>query len=269
MLKSVLMVIYYYIINLLKQFPCSLSMKKQQALSLIIPCYNEEAGIPQLVEQLASVSASLPRKYTLEIIFVDDGSTDKTNELLHQHFASNPAVTVIKHEKNQNLGAALKTGFNNAKGDLIATWDSDCTYPFYLLPEMLKLLDKNTQVVTVSPYHPQGKVENVPAWRIFLSKSSSMMYKFLLNSGIYTHGAMVRVYKKEVLQNVRSGANNFLYVPEILIKAVLKGYKVKEIPATLRVRQFGVSKMKLFNTIKSHLNLMGKVVLYKTFGKEL
>jgi len=96
-----------------------------------------------------------------------------------------------------------------------------------------------------------------------------MMYKHLLNSGIYTHGAMVRVYKREVLQNVHSEANNFLYVSEILIKAVLKGYKVKEIPATLRVRQFGVSKMKLLNTIKSHLNLMKRIVVFKTVGKEL
>ena len=246
-----------------------MALKEKETLSIIVPCYNEEEGIPQLIEQLASVTASLLPKYASEIIFVDDGSTDKTNEFLHQHFGSNPAVKIIKHEKNQNLGAALKTGFSHAEGSLIATWDSDCTYSFSLLPEMLQLLDKNTHIVTVSPYHPQGKIENVPAWRIFLSKSSSMMYKHLLNSGIYTHGAMVRVYKREVLQNVHSEANNFLYVSEILIKAVLKGYKVKEIPATLRVRQFGVSKMKLLNTIKSHLNLMKRIVVFKTVGKEL
>lgn len=248
---------------------CILVMKKKQMLSIIIPCYNEEEGIPQLIEQLHSVTDLLAKQFEPEIILVDDGSVDKTYELLHHHFEDNPAVKIIKHKKNKNLGAALKTGFNHAKGDIVATWDSDCTYPFSLLPEMLKLLDKDAHIVTVSPYHPLGKVENVPAWRIFLSKSSSKMYKFLLNSGIDTHGAMVRVYKREVLDNVGSDADNFLYVPEILVKALLKGYKVKEVPATLRVRKFGVSKMKMVNTIKGHLGLMGKIILHKTVKKEL
>ncbi len=242
---------------------------KKPALSIVIPCYNEEDGIPQLVGQLNSIISLSDKKSESEIIFVDDGSIDKTNELLHQYFGNNPAVKIIRHERNKNLGAALKTGFGHAGGQIIATWDSDCTYPFSLLPEMLRLLDKNTHIVTVSPYHPLGKVENVPAWRIFLSKSSSMVYKFLLNSGIYTHGAMVRVYKREVLNEVQSEANDFLYVPEILIKAILKGYKVKEIPATLRVRQFGISKMRLLSTIKSHMDLMARIVGYKLFGKEL
>lgn len=248
---------------------CIWTMKQKQVLSIIIPCYNEEEGIPQLIGQYDSVVSLLDEQFEPEIIFVDDGSTDKTNELLHRYLENNPAARIIKHEKNQNLGAALKTGFSHARGSIIATWDSDCTYPFSLLPEMLKLLDKSTHIVTVSPYHPRGKIENVPAWRILLSRSSSMMYKFLLDSGIYTHGAMVRVYKREVLDNVSSDANNFLYVSEILIKALLKGYKVKEIPATLRVRKFGVSKMKLVNTIRSHLGLMGKIILYKIFKKEL
>jgi len=239
------------------------------SLSIIIPCYNEEEGIPQLVQQLRPVAKELCKTYKLEVIFVDNGSNDRTNELLHQYFGNWSSVKIIKHEVNKNLGAALKTGFTHASGDLVAALDSDCTYPPSLILEMLQLLDEHTDIVTVSPYHPLGKVNNVPAYRILLSKSASLIYKYLLSSGIYTHSAMVRVYKRKVLQNVHSQANNFLYVSEILIKAVLKGYTVKELPASLQVRQYGVSKIKLLSTIKSHLNLMGRIVIYKTVGREL
>lgn len=246
-------------------------MRKKHLLSLIIPCYNEEEGIPHLEQELLPIVEQLSSQYDLEIIFVDDGSTDKTLELLQQRFGALPEVSIVKHETNKNLGAALKTGLSQARGELIATWDSDCTYPLYLLPKMLQEMNvasPEVDIVTVSPYHPLGKVENVPVYRIFLSKSASLLYKYLLNSGIYTHSAMVRVYKREVLSRVSSTANNFLYVPEILIKALLKGYKVKEVPATLRIRQYGTSKMKLLSTITSHLSLMGKIIRYRTTGRE-
>ncbi len=238
-------------------------------LSLVIPCYNEELGIPNLVSKLNPVLEELQNDYHIELIFVDDGSTDHTNELLHQHYGNWKNASILKHERNKNLGAALKTGFAHAHGDLIAAWDSDCTYPPSLLPQMLELLDGNTSIVTVSPYHPQGKVENVPAYRIFLSKSISLIYRFLLNSGIYTHSAMVRVYRKEVIDNVKFKSDDFLSVAELLVKARLQGYRIRELPATLQVRQYGVSKMKLLHTIHSHLKMVGKIVLYRLFGREI
>ncbi len=259
-------------------------------LSLIIPCYNEEEGIPQLVGQLAALRVSFApdkknpsghpnqqplQRYQLEIIFVDDGSTDKTNELLHQHYGNDPHVIIATHEQNKNLGAALKTGFQHSSGELIATWDSDCTYPLLLLPTMLEAMNKGegkpdeVDLVTASPYHPLGKVENVPAYRLVLSKGASWIYRFLLGSGLYTHNALVRLYKREVLQNVTSKADDFLYIPEILIKALLQGYRVKEVPATLRMRRYGTSKIKLLSTIGSHLSLMGRIVLYRIGGRGL
>ncbi|MBI1968623.1 glycosyltransferase family 2 protein [Candidatus Woesearchaeota archaeon] len=242
---------------------------KELTVSIIIPCFNEEEGIPHLAAQLDPVIGELQKTCAVELIFVDDGSTDRTNALLHHHFGQRKNAKIIRHDVNKNLGAALRTGFQHASGTHIAMLDSDCTYEPKILLTLLGLLDEKTDIVTVSPYHPLGKVENVPGWRIFLSKSSSLLYKHLLGSGIYTHGAMVRAYKREVLENVHSEIHDFLYVSEILIKALLKGYKVTEVPATLRVRQFGASKMKLARTIKSHLGLMGKIILYKTFKREL
>jgi dolichol-phosphate mannosyltransferase len=246
-----------------------ISRRKRTRLSIVIPCYNEEEGIPNLAKQLKPVLAKLTRGYDLEPIFVDDGSKDNTSQLLHNYFGKLKNVKIIKHERNKNLGAALKTGFSQATGDLIAAWDSDCTYPPHLLPEMLKLLDNKTAMVTVSPYHPKGKVENVPFHRIFLSKGISIVYGILLNSGIYTHGAMVRVYRKEVIETVRFKADDFLSVSEIMVESCLRRYKVKELPCSLKVREYGTSKMKLAKTIGSHLNLIGRIMLYHIYGRRI
>jgi len=235
-------------------------------LSIIIPCYNEEDGIPQLAEQLPPVIEQLKPNYTVELIFVDDGSTDRTSELIKMHF---PSAIILTHEKNKNLGAALRTGFAHATGDLVAALDSDCTYHPSVLPKMLPLLDSNTHIVTVSPYHPQGSVENVPAYRLFLSKSVSAIYRVLLRSHLHTFTAMVRVYKKEVVKNIEINSNTFMGVTEILAKALLRGYKAKEIPVTLTARKFGVSKLKTARAIRDHLKLIKSIAAHKVWGSEL
>ena len=246
-------------------------MMQRQKLSIVIPCYNEEAGLSQLAQQLLPAIQKLSQKYHLEPIFVDDGSTDKTNELLHQHFSQMANVKILKHEKNKNLGAALRTGFAQATGDLVAVLDSDCTYSPELIVTMVEMINQHTDIVTISPYHPQGKVNNVPSYRIFLSKSVSRLYRLLLRTPIYTYTAMVRIYKKEVIQNVKFEADNFLGVTELLVKAILQGYQVKELPAELNRRKFGVSKMKTIplKVMGNHLSLISKIIKHKLFKSPL
>jgi len=246
--------------------------ESKQQLSIIIPCYNEEEGIPQLALKLEPVINELKEQYTPQLIFVNDGSTDKTANLLHKYFGTWPQTLIITHEKNKNLGAALRTGFSHATGEFIACLDSDCTYDPQLLFPMLQMIDtteQNIDIVTVSPYHPNGKVNNIPAYRLFLSKSASNIYKFLLQSGIYSPGGMVRIYRKKVIENITSDKDNFLFVPEFLMKAYLHGYTIKEFPTTLNVRQYGTSKMKLLNTIVSHAKLMGRIIRYKITKKPI
>jgi len=244
-------------------------MDKQQKLTIIIPCYNEEKGIPNLAKQLNPVLETLKKQYSIEVLFIDDGSTDNTYELLHHYFKDLNHTEIIKHGKNRNLGGALKTGFYHASGDLVATLDSDCTYNPALLIELLDLLDKHTDIVTVSPYHPKGKVNNVPKYRVFLSKAVSQFYRTLLSSKLHTYTAMVRVYRKDVVRNVQFKSNTFLGVTEIMIRSILKDYSVKELPAELNVRKFGKSKMKTLSVMLDHVNLLSKIVLYRFLGKEI
>lgn len=237
-------------------------------LSIIVPCYNEEKGIPNLAMQLNPVVKELQKKYTVELIFVDDGSTDKTNELLHRYFGNKKNVAILKHEKNKNLGDALKTAFAYASGDYVIPLDSDCTYHPRLIIPMLKMMNDATDIVTVSPYHPRGKVINVQFYRAFLSKSASRLYKLILHSKIYTFSAMVRVYKKNVIKLVHFKANSFLGVTEIMVRAILQGYRVVEYPCEVHVRKYGSSKMKTLSVIVEHIKLMISIILYRIFGRE-
>ena len=215
-------------------------------LSILIPCYNEEEGLPYLYKQLKKVEPELLKEYELEYVFVDDGSTDNTFELLKEFFGKDPRTKIVKHDKNMNLGAALKTGFQHTTGDLILTMDSDCTYPPSQIKEILSLLDDETDIVTASPYHPNGHVQNVPGYRLFLSKTISKIYSVILRKNIYTYTALFRVFRKKILNEINIKSDNFLGVSELLIFSILRGYKIKEFPTTLHSRQHGVSKIRLF-----------------------
>jgi dolichol-phosphate mannosyltransferase len=235
-------------------------------LSIVIPCYNEVDNIQKLREELLQVVETLVKDYQVEIIFVDDGSTDGTlvaiQDQLKVEQIPNVLPVYIQHERNKGLGAALKTGFKAVTGDLIVTTDSDGTYKFSNIPALLTALD-GADIVTASPYHPQGQVVGVPGYRLVLSRGSSMIYRVLVDWHVHTYTCLFRAYKREVIDKISFESDGFLAGTELMVKAMLKGYRVKEFPAALYRRMFGVSKAKLMRTIKAHLRFQGEVLLVR------
>jgi dolichol-phosphate mannosyltransferase len=232
--------------------PCS--------LSVIIPCYNESEGIPQLKSKLLPVIEQARANRSVELILIDDGSTDNTFDLLNQNFGGLPETRVVRHPKNLNLGGAVRTGVQESKGEWIANLDSDCTYDPELLIPMLEEMERGADLVTVSPYHPKGIVVGVPAYRLFLSKSLTFMYRLILRRKIHTFTALARVYRRAVYPQIASPASDFTCLAEMMLKALKQGLKVAEVPATLSLRQFGESKMKTARVIRSHLNLLKRLI---------
>jgi dolichol-phosphate mannosyltransferase len=229
-------------------------------LSIVIPCYNEEDGIPQLKTKLGPVLDDIKKNYSVEMIFVDDGSSDSTFDKLTSSFTG-PDYRIIRHEKNQNLGGATRTGMANANGRWVAFLDSDCTYEPGLLKPMLVEMKNGAHLVTLSPYHPKGKVEGVAAYRLFLSKGLSFVYRVILRKKIFTFTAMARIYDKEAANHIMSPLNDFSAIAEMMLKALKQNLNVKEVPAVLSVRQFGESKMKTLKVIRAHLTLIRRLVL--------
>ncbi|MCC7448764.1 MAG: glycosyltransferase [Anaerolineae bacterium] len=224
-------------------------------VSVIVPAYNEAAGVAHTAQALRPVLAQMRQQYDLEIIFVNDGSKDNTLEQLKAFFADDPSVRIVSHDTNRGLGAALRTGFAHARGDVIITTDFDGTYSFDLIPDLLNRLDKDqVDIVTASPYHPDGgKVEGVPPYRIVFSYGASMLYRVLVAWRIYTWTALFRAYRRSVVKNIEFESDTFLAGTELLVKALRAGYTASEFPATLRIRTYGQSSMKVARTVRAHL----------------
>lgn len=238
------------------------------SLSIIIPCFNEAEGVDQLRDRLLPVASSLAAsRGPVEIVLVDDGSSDGTLDALRQAFEGNlpDGVTVQyqQHQVNRGLGAALRTGFAAARGDVVVTTDSDNTYHVEEIPALLACLQPGVDIVTASPYHHDGGVENVPEYRLVLSRGSSALYRLLVDWDIHTYTALFRAYRCEVVKGISFESDGFLAGTELMVKAMLMGFRVEEYPTVLHARVHGVSKAKLMRTIKAHLRFQWRILLYR------
>ncbi len=237
-------------------------------VTIVIPCYNEEASLPYLSNTLRSVEAELAeKKYQTNFVFVDDKSKDATFEKLHELFGERENVKIVRHETNQGVAAGIMTGLQTSETEIVCSMDCDCTYDPHELANMLPLLTEDVDMVTASPYHEKGGVRNVPEWRLFLSKGASFLYRQALNAQLDTFTSCFRVYRRSSVIDLPIEEKGFLGVAEMLGRLNLRGGKIIEYPAILEVRLFGFSKMKTARTIFGHLGLLSKLAKIRLFGK--
>ena len=237
-------------------------------LSIIIPCYNEAENVEHLAAALFPVVDELAREQSVEVILVDDGSRDDTLARLQSFAARRPDVRVVRHSRNRGLGAALRTGYAHARGDLMVTTDSDGTYPFTEIPRLLARMTPHVDIVVASPYHPHGGVEGVPHYRLILSKGASLLYRVLLRWDLHTYTAMFRAVRREVARLTPSKANGFLMPAEFLANALRLGYHVAELPTVLHVRRYGQSKARVTRIILAHLRFQMQLLGDRLTGRK-
>jgi dolichol-phosphate mannosyltransferase len=227
--------------------------------SIVIPCFNEVEGIYQLCGRLRELLPVLSRDGVVEIVFVDDGSTDGTADAIRREADGLPYV-IATHPVNKGLGAALRTGFATARGLEIVTMDSDCTYDPLQSVELLRVLREGKDVVTGSPYHPDGRVVNVVGWRLMISKTLSFMYWLLLPTQLYTYTSCFRAYRRDAIPALEAPDDGFLAVTQLLVSGILRGCYVAEVPAVLTSRKFGRSKIRTLQVALSHLRYLAHVI---------
>jgi len=133
---------------------------------------------------------------------------------------------------------------------------------------MIPLLTDGVDMVTASPYHPDGAVKNVPAWRLFFSKSLSSFYHMILHHKFSTYTSCFRVYRRTSVVDLEISEGGFLGVAETLGRLDLQGGVIIECPTVLEVRLLGRSKMKMIRTILGHLRLLARLALARVFRNE-
>ena len=223
-------------------------------VTVIVPCYNEEAGLPFLLERLRKMRTLGAEDWSF--LFVDDGSSDGTFAALLRAAQDENWIEVVRHPENLGLGAALRTGFDHARSPVVCSIDSDCTYPPEKLPELAALVNDGAQIVTASAWHPDSASAEGSAVRIWLSRMVSGLYKLLIGQDVYTFTCLFRAYQTESIRRIHFRSSGFAAVAEIMLRAMLTGFVVREVPMRLESRRFGESKLKVGDAIMAHVRLL-------------
>ncbi len=225
------------------------------AVSVVVPMFDEVENVAFLLRSLDTLKSAGRDRCSFEFVLVDDCSRDGTWAALQQECSERTDVRLVHHDKNRGVAAAIRTGCLAAAHEVVASIDCDGSYDPLVLLEMIPLLD-GADVVTASPYHRDGRVANVPGWRLLLSRSLSVLYRLALRRRISTWTSCCRVTRKSLVEALPLDRGGFLGIAEFLIRVVRRGGIVVERPAVLSSRIFGYSKMRTLHTIRGHLRLL-------------
>jgi polysaccharide deacetylase family protein (PEP-CTERM system associated) len=228
-------------------------------ISVVVPCYNEEATMGYLANTLRGFADSISDEYDISFVFVDDGSQDRTWERLNELFGDQSNCCVVRHPHNRGVAAATLTGIANAKTEIVCAIDCDGTYDPQQLRALIPMLTPGVDLVTASPYHELGEVINLSGWRLFLSKGLSNLYRLVLHCKLATYTSCFRVYRRQAVKDMTLNSEGFVGITEILCQLDMNGQGVKECPAVMEVRLLGQSKMRIFKTIFGHLSLLARL----------
>jgi glycosyltransferase involved in cell wall biosynthesis len=203
--------------------------KNHVKVSVIVPAYNEEKNIPEILKMLVEVAKDLP---SIEIIVIDDGSTDGTVNQV-ERFSSD--IKLVKHTKNIGKGAALVTGFAEASGDVVVVQDADLEYSPYDIPKLVKpILSGEADVVFGSRFkgNPKGmKLGNYLGNKL-ISTTTRLLYGLPITDVMTGH----KVFSKKVIDSMDLTEDGFKIEPEIAAEVFYGGWRYAEVPISYNLR---------------------------------
>ncbi len=226
-------------------------------ITVLLPMYNEEEGAQDSVNLVIDCLQGIGIQW--ELIVVDDGSIDRTPIIAARAAEGHENVRVVSHERNLGLGAALRTGVRDSRGEVVLVLDSDLSYGVDCIDGLLEGV-KKWDVAVCSPYLCGTRVDGVSPVRILSSKAVNAIYRALFDESIRCFTGMARAYRSQSLRSIQWSSNGFESQAEILVKLALRGSSVGEIPATLKRRTWGRSKFSPGREILPHIRLIFSLV---------
>ena len=218
-------------------------MEKVKKVSVVIPVYNEEENVPILYDQLKEVLEEIP--YDYEIIFVDDGSTDRTPQILEEIAKKDKKVKVILFARNFGQTPAMVAGIDHATGDVVITMDGDLQNDPKDIPRLLEKIEEGYDVV--SGWRKNRKDAAVS--RKLPSKIANWLIGKLTGVKIHDYGCTLKAYRSDVIKRVRLYGELHRFIPA-LASTVTSVDRIIEIPVEHRPRIYGKSKYGISRTFK-------------------
>jgi undecaprenyl-phosphate 4-deoxy-4-formamido-L-arabinose transferase len=221
-------------------------MENRVDISVLVPILNEEESLGELNERLGAVLSSTGRSY--EIIYINDGSTDRTQEMIEAFRLADSRVKVIEFNRNYGQHMALFAGFERAAGKVIVTIDADLQNPPEEIPRLIEKADEDYDVVAT---YRRGRQDSVfrrwPSW--IVNKITSR----LVGAKLRDYGCMLRAYSRDVIDSINLCQESSSFIPAL---ANTYARKFVEIEVGHVERKKGVSKYGLFRLLRLNFDLM-------------
>ena len=216
-------------------------------ISVVVPVLNEEESLPILHQRLTEALAA--NGYSYEIIIVDDGSTDRSFEIMRELQAHDPHLRVVRFRRNYGQTAAFSAGFDRAQGDVVITIDADLQNDPADIPTLMAKIDEGYDVVSGWRVDRQDRFLD----RRLPSIVANNMIRWATGVDIHDNGCSLKAYRREVLQDVRLYGEMHRFLPALAYAA---GARVAEIPVQHHPRRYGKAKYGLSRTLKVFLDII-------------
>lgn len=229
-------------------------------VSVVVPLKNEEATVAELFEKVAGVMSQIGRRF--EVVFVDDGSTDRSFEVLKDLHAKNPGVVrVVRFRRNKGKAAALAAGFELSEGRIIITMDADLQDDPAEIPRFLEALAAGADLVT-----GWKKRRHDPWHKVIPSRVFNFVVSTVAGLRLHDYNCGFKAYRREVVEEIAIYGELHRYIPFL---ANARGFEVREIPVQHHPRKSGRSKYGLERYMRGFFDLFTVIMLTRFSRKPL
>ncbi|MBF0614748.1 MAG: glycosyltransferase family 2 protein [Magnetococcales bacterium] len=213
-----------------------------QKLSVVVPCFNERHTLPRILERILQAPTS---GLALEIVLVDDGSSDGSQAIARELATRHPQIRFLEHATNQGKGAALRTGLQAATGDIVLIQDADLEYDPLEYPKLLKpIVEGNADVVYGSRFRGGEEVRVLYFWHMMGNRILTFCSNLLTNLTLTDMETCYKVFRRPVIDQIRIQENRFGFEPEITAKIarIRPPIRIFEVPISYYGRSYQEGK---------------------------
>ena len=204
-------------------------------LSVIIPCYNEKDTVAEVIQRVRAVELAH------EILVIDDGSTDGTRDVLAQ-IDPEDDLKIILHERNRGKGAAVRTGFKNAAGDVFLIQDADLEYDPREYPVLLRPIEEGIADVVYGSRFLGGPRKAMFFWNMIANRTLTFVTNILYNSILSDMETCYKVFRAEIIRDIPLRSRRFDFEPEVTAKVLKRGHRIYEVPISYNGREWDEGK---------------------------